>query len=102
VSESGSPLSLRELRRLTEQLRELSEDERALLLALAELDQETGTSLSPEMQELLQALAASLKSYDPEEIRAAIRRVVRSPSRQTSGSWPGKLRRRMRQHLQGR
>jgi len=102
VSEFGSSLSPEELRRLAERLRALSEDERALLLALAELDQETGAPLSPEMRELVQALAASLRSYDPEEIRAAIRRVVRSPSQHPSGSWPGELRRLLRHHLKGR
>ncbi|WP_376793192.1 hypothetical protein [Thermoflexus sp.] len=83
-------------RQLLEQLSNLSEDERALLLALTELDQAIGRSLSPDEQQLLQRLAASLQTYDPEEIRAAIRRVVQSHPQRPAEPWPGDLRRRLR------
>lgn len=102
MHQSGFPLSPEELRRLVERLRDLSEDERALLLALAELDRETGHPFSPEEQQLLQRLAASLQDYDPEEIRAAIRRIVQSPSQRPEDRWPGELRRRLRRHLEER
>ena len=73
-----------------------------LLLALAELDQEIGRSLSPAERQLLQRLAASLEHYDPEEIRAAIRHIVRSRAQGPADAWPGDLRRRLRRRLEGR
>ncbi|MCS7252248.1 MAG: hypothetical protein RMK32_05770 [Anaerolineae bacterium] len=90
------------IQRLLERLGDLSQDERALLLALTQLDQEIGRALSPEEQEFLQRLAASLEDYDPEEIRAAIRRLVQSRPQQPVESWPGDLRRRLRRQLKSR
>jgi len=101
VNSSGSAIPPEVIRRLLERLPDLSEDERALLLALTQLDQEIGRSLSPEEQQLLQRLAASLESYDPEEIRAAIRRVVQTRPQHPTEPWPGDLRRRLRRHLKG-
>jgi len=101
VSLSESAIPPGAIRRLLERLPDLSEDERALLLALTQLDQEIGRPLSPEEQQLLQRLAASLEGYDPEEIRAAIRRLVQSRPQRPAESWPGDLRRRLRRRLEG-
>jgi len=102
VSASEPTIPPDRIRRLLERLPDLSEDERALLLALAELDQEIGRSLSPAERQLLQRLAASLEHYDPEEIRAAIRHIVRSRAQGPADAWPGDLRRRLRRRLEGR
>lgn len=96
MSSSQTSPSAEEIRRLLERLGDLSEDERALLLALAELDQETGHALSPEAQRLLEALAASLRAYDPAEIRAAVRRMVHARPQSPGERWPADLRRGFR------
>ncbi len=102
MSASGSAIPPEMIRRLLERLPDLSEDERALLLALTQLDQEIGRALSPEEQQLLQRLAASLEGYDPEEIRAAIRHVVQSRSQRPREPWPGDLGPRLRRRLEDR
>ncbi|MCS6963135.1 HrpJ domain-containing protein [Thermoflexus sp.] len=102
MSTSESAIPPEGIQRLLERLTDLSEDERALLLALTQLDQEIGRSLSPEEQQLLQRLAASLESYDPEEIRTAIRRMVQSRPQRPAEPWPGDLRRRLRRRLRSR
>ncbi len=72
----------------------LNEEQRALLLALAQLESEKGRPLTPEEQETIQALAAGMKGYDAQEIARAVQQMVETPTdpnRKTS--WP-ELRRR--------
>ncbi len=102
MSPSDRAIPPERIRQLLERLQSLSEDERALWLALAELDQEIGRPLPLEEQQLLQRLAASLQGYNPEEIRAAIRHLVRSQPQGPSEAWPKELRRRLRRRMRKR
>lgn len=70
-------------------VRRLDEDQRALLLALARLEAETGHELSDAEKEALAALRSELKGFDPSEIEDAIRQMVNRPTdpdRKTSWS----------------
>jgi hypothetical protein len=69
--------------------RELDEDQRALLLALTQLEAEIGRQLSEEELEALEALGDQLEAFDAAEIASAIQQVVSRPAdpdRQLS--WP--------------
>lgn len=69
--------------------RQLDEDQRALLLALAQLEAETGRQLSDEEVEALEALGGQLEAFDATKITSAIQQVVNRPAdpdRQLS--WP--------------
>ncbi len=58
----------------------LDAHQRALLLALADLETELGRELSEEEQSALETIANSLGGYDPAEISRAVRQMVEAPS----------------------
>lgn len=67
----------------------LSRDQRALLLALTQLEAELGRELSAEERAAVESLAESLEGYDPEKIKEAVHQMVNDPSdpdRKTSWS----------------
>ncbi len=69
--------------------KELTDGQRALLLAMAKLEQELGRELSTEEQAALQALGAQMEAIDPATIAEAVRQMVEAPAdpaRKTS--WP--------------
>ncbi len=73
----------------------LTQNQQALLLALAQLESELGREPSEEEAQALEALADQLEGFDPQEIASAIQRVVRQPTdpdRKTT--WP-KLKKRL-------
>jgi len=59
---------------------DLDRDQRALLLAMAQLEAATGHVLSPEERAALESLAGQLEGFDPQEIKAAIARMVNQPA----------------------
>ncbi len=58
----------------------LDADQRALLLALTQLEQELGRELTPEEQAVLESLGAGLQGGDAEAIIQAVREMVQRPS----------------------
>ena len=71
---------------LLDNAEKLDEGDRALLLALVELSQDTGRKLTEEERAALDKLAAPTQGFDPAEIRSAVRKMVEGkatrPSRQ--------------------
>lgn len=55
---------------------ELSDDERVLLLALAQLELDSGRQITDEEREALDRIAASVKGVDAHEITKAIDQMV--------------------------
>ena len=67
----------------------LDEDQQALLIALTQLEAQTGRTLSDEELAAIEKLAKTMEGYDPESILAAVRKMVTQPTdpkRKTS--WP--------------
>ncbi|TFG70829.1 MAG: hypothetical protein E4H27_05545 [Anaerolineales bacterium] len=69
--------------------KQLDEGQKALLLAITQLDANLGRELSDEEKQTLDSLADQLKDYDIAFIKTAVRQMVNKPAdpdRQTS--WP--------------
>ena len=69
--------------------KDLDRDQRALLLAVAQLEVEIGHELSPGERSAIESLAGQLDGFDAQEIQNAIAKVVNQPAdpnRQTSWS----------------
>lgn len=65
----------------------LDEDQRALLLALAQLEAEIGRDLSAEERSAMASLGQQLEGFDPSDLQKAIHQMVNQPAdpdRQTS------------------
>jgi hypothetical protein len=60
--------------------RSLDEGQRALLLALTQLDAELGRDLTPEEEAALESLNHQMEDCDAEEIARAIQEVVEAPA----------------------
>ena len=68
---------------------DLTPEQQALLLALAQLEAEMGRTLSDAERAAIEALTDGQEGFDPEEIAIAIHQVVNTPAnpdRQTSWS----------------
>lgn len=59
----------------------LTQDERALLLAMLSVEAETGESLNEEERAALDRLMARLESYDAGELAQAVKHLVTAKSR---------------------
>ena len=58
----------------------LDADQKALLLALAQLEAEVGRQLSADEQSAIASLADGLQGFDSKEILRAVRRMVNEPA----------------------
>ena len=68
---------------------ELDEDQRALLLAMVELDKEVGRTLTDEEHAALDKLAAEMRGFDPTGIQDAVQKMVEGKAkRQPAKGWP--------------
>ena len=69
--------------------RELNDDERALLLALVEVETETGSTLSEQELAAVEKLKSQVESYDPEALVQAVKHIVtcQTPDGETQ-EWP--------------
>ncbi len=68
---------------------ELTDDERALLLALIGVDTEAGVSLDEEQRAALDKVMAEMEGYDVEELARAVRHIVTAESREGQKlEWP--------------
>lgn len=61
---------------LLENVDQLEEGDRALLLAIAELSKDTGRELTKEERAALDKLAAEMQGFNPVEIRDAVQKMV--------------------------
>jgi hypothetical protein len=69
--------------------KDLDEGQRAMLLAMAQLEAETGHVLSPDERSAIESLAGQLDGFDAQEIQKAITKMVNQPAdpdRKTSWS----------------
>lgn len=74
---------------LLDNVHELDEGQRALLLATAELDKDTGRDLTAEERAALEKLAAETRGFSPVEIQAAVEKMVTGKAkRQPITEWP--------------
>jgi hypothetical protein len=76
---------------LLENARQLTVEQRALLLAMVDLDVKAGRKLAPEEKAALDELAAQVEGYDPTEIEQAIRHMVDAKSKRKVVDWPSGL-----------
>jgi hypothetical protein len=81
---------------LLENARKLTPDQRALLLAMADLDVQAGRTITPEDRAALDALAAQADGYDPGEIEQAMKHMVEAKSTRKVVDWPKGLVRKVR------
>jgi hypothetical protein len=81
---------------LLENARKLSPDQRALLLAMADLDVQAGHTITPEDRAALDALAAPGEGYDPGEIEQAMKHMVEAEPTRKVVDWPKGLVRKAR------
>jgi hypothetical protein len=69
--------------------RDLDKDQQALLLALTQLESEMGRELDEDERTAIQSLADHLEGFDPQEIKAAVHRMVSQPADPNRKvSWP--------------
>lgn len=81
---------------LLENVRQLSPEQRALLLAVANLDIESGYQLTSEERAALDKLSAQAEGFDPKEIEAAVHHMVKAKSKRKVIEWPSGLYQRIR------
>jgi len=82
---------------LLDNLERLDEGERALLLALAQLDHDTGRKLADEERAALDKLATETHEFSATEIQNAVQKMVKEkPKRKTKEKWPSDLKRKLK------
>jgi hypothetical protein len=79
---------------LLENARKLTPDQRALLLALTDLDVAAGHQLSPEERAALEELSAQVEGYDAGEIHQAMKHMVEAQTKRKVVDWPKDLKRK--------
>lgn len=88
-----SPNGIRKL--LDDKGESLTDDERALLLALLSVDAETGGTLTGQDRSAMDELMAGLEGYDAGELARAVKQLVTAKSRQDRKlEWPELKRKR--------
>jgi hypothetical protein len=75
---------------------QLTPEQRALLLAVAQLDVESGHKLTAEEQAALNELSADTEGFDPKEIQDAVRHMVEAKAKRKTIEWPSGLYRLLR------
>jgi hypothetical protein len=82
---------------------DLTDDERALLLAMAGVDAEAGGSLDAQGRAALDKLKDQVEGYDAEELTRAVKHVVTAKSRGSRRlEWPGLRRGQSKGRLSGK
>jgi hypothetical protein len=73
---------------LLENVEKLDENERALLLAMAELAKDEGRQLTEEERVALDKLAAETREFNPSEIQGAVHKMVEDkPKHKPDQDW---------------
>jgi len=82
---------------LLENAQKLTPDQRALLLAVADLEQGRGRKLTAEERKALDSLAESQEGYDPKDIEKAVQYMIGAKTkRKAAVEWPSGLLARFR------
>ena len=79
---------------LLENVRKLTPDQRALLLAITDLDVAAGRQVSDEERAALDELATQVEGYDATEIQRAMKHMVEAQSKRKVVEWPKDLKRK--------
>lgn len=79
---------------LLENARKLTPDQRALLLAIVDLDVASGHALAPEERAALDELTAQSEGYDASEIQQAMKHMVEAQTKRKVVEWPKDLKRK--------
>lgn len=86
-SKSESLFAAGKAKWLLKNIDKLSDDERGLLLAIANLEKDTGREITPEEQEALDQVAKNC-GFDPSEIAQAIDYMVTAKATRKVEGWP--------------
>lgn len=81
---------------LLENARKLTPDQRALLLAVADLEKSTGRKLSKQEREAVHQLAEEQEGYDPHDIEKAVQHMIKAKAKRQTVDWPTGLWARIR------
>lgn len=81
---------------LLENARKLTPDQRALLLAVADLEENTGRPLSKQERAAIEQLAETQEGYDPAEIERAVQHMIKAKTKRKVVDWPSGLWARIR------
>ena len=73
---------------LLENARKLTPDQRALLLAITDLDVAAGRQISDEERAALSELATQVEGYDADEIQRAMKHMVEAQTKRKVVEWP--------------
>ncbi len=76
---------------LLENARQLTPDQRALLLAIADLAQSSGRTLTEEEHQAVDKLIEMQEGYDPSDIEQAIRHMIQAKAKRKVVDWPSGL-----------
>jgi hypothetical protein len=76
---------------LLDNAQKLTVEQRALLLAMADLDVASGHKLTTEERAALDQVSANIDGYDPKEIEEAVRHMVKAKSKRKVVDWPSGL-----------
>ncbi len=73
---------------LLDHARELTPDQRALLIAVADLEERQGRKLSDEERKAIDKLVAMQEGYDPSEIEKAVQHMTQAKAKTKVTDWP--------------
>ncbi len=91
-SKSGSVFAAGKAKWLLKNAEKLSEDERALLLAIIALEKDTGRELTPEEQKAIDELSAKTGDFRPDDIIDAVNQMVTAETtRHPVDEWPSAI-----------
>jgi DNA replication initiation complex subunit (GINS family) len=91
-SKSGSVFAAGKAKWLLKNAEKLSEDERALLLAIIALEKDTGRELTPDEQKAIDELSAKIGDFKPDEIMDAVKQMVEAETtRRPVDEWPSAI-----------
>ena len=76
---------------LLENARQLTPDQRALLLAIADLAQGSGRQLTDEEHQAVDKLVDMQEGYDPRDIEHAIQHMIQAKTKRKVVDWPSGL-----------
>ena len=81
---------------LLDHARELTPDQRALLLAVANFEQSQGRKLTAEDRTAIDRLIEMQEGYDPSEIEQAVQHMIQAKTKRKVVDWPSGIWQRIR------
>lgn len=76
--------------------RELTPDQRALLLAVADFEKSQGRKLTAEDRKAIDRLIEMQEGYDPSEIEQAVQHMIQAKTKRKVVDWPSGIWQRIR------